>query len=81
MLEYWLNVSMLAAESQQVVWLRLAKLAGGGQGARSEAGLMVSEKMMAASRAAGRLMGGASANSVVRDYRRKVRSNRRRLSK
>jgi hypothetical protein len=81
MIKYWLNMSMLAAEAQQVIWLRAMKLALGGPGAEREAQRMVSEKVTAANKAAGKLMAGASANSVVRDYRRKVRANARRLSK
>jgi len=77
----WINLTMLAAESQQVIWLRLAKLGGGGAAAGTEASLMVSEKLAAATDAAGRLMMGASPDSVVRGYRRKVRANVRRLSK
>ena len=75
------NVAMLATESQQVVWLRMVALASGGSAAQAEAELMVSEKMAAATRATGRLMLGHSPESVVRDYRRKVKANIRRLSK
>ncbi|MDQ0390660.1 hypothetical protein [Labrys monachus] len=81
MLQYWLQMSLLQAESQQVVWLRMMKLVAGGPQARLEAERMISEKLAAAGSAAGSLMLGASPESVVRGYRRKVRSNRRRLSK
>jgi hypothetical protein len=77
----WFNMSMLAAESQRAMWLRLLKLSAGGPRARSEAKRMVSEKVVAASQATTRLMKGGSANSIVRGYRRKVRANLRRLSK
>ena len=77
----WYNLTMLAAESQQVVWLRLTKLAAGGPGAAHEAQLMVAEKLAAATHATGRLALGASPDSVVRSYRQKVRANARRLSK
>ena len=77
----WFNLAMLAAESQQVIWLRLAKLGEAGPRARKEARRMVSEKLVAATRAGGRLVRGASTDDIVRDYRRKVRANRRRLSK
>jgi hypothetical protein len=81
MINYWFNLSMLAAESQRVIWLRTMKLALGGTAATTEAKRMVTEKMEAANQSAMRLMSGASPNSVVTDYRRKVRSNSRRLSK
>jgi len=81
MLPSWYNLAMLAAESQQVVWLRLVRLSGGGAKARNEAHRMVSEKMAAATHATGRLMLGDSPNKVVRHYRSKVKANARRLSK
>jgi hypothetical protein len=79
MLAGWYNLAMLATESQQVVWLRMVKFGGGGASARNEAFLMVSEKLAAAADAAGRLMMGATPNSVVSDYRRTVRANADRL--
>jgi hypothetical protein len=41
---------------------------------------MVSEKMWAASQEGGRLMMGATTDSVVKRYRKKVKANVRRLS-
>jgi hypothetical protein len=79
MLADWYNLAMLATESQQVVWLRMMKFGGGGANAGSEAFLMVAEKLAAAVDATGRLMMGASPNSVVIDYRRTVRANAHRL--
>ena len=75
------NLAMLAAEAQQAFWLRVFRIAGGGRGAAIETNMMVPEKMEAATRATLRLMTGASPDSVVGDYRRKVRANIRRLSK
>jgi hypothetical protein len=72
---------MLAAESQQVIALRLMKIAGGGKSAEAEMKLMTAEKMTAATEAGAKLMAGGSADSVVSDYRRKVRANIKRLSK
>lgn len=72
---------MLAAESQQVIWLRTMRLAAGGAKAKSEARRMVSEKVLAAGLESGRLISGASADSVVKRYRTKVKANVRRLSK
>jgi len=42
---------------------------------------MVSEKIAAATVAAGRVMTGSTPTAIVKGYRRKVRANARRLSK
>ena len=81
MSKLWFNMSMLAAELQRAIWLRLLRLSAGGPKARTEAKRMVSEKVAAAGQATGKLVRGASANTVVKGYRRKVRANVRRLSK
>ena len=72
---------MLAAEANGVVALRMMKLMRGGKGARSEADLMVREKIDAALDATGRLMAGASGETIVRGYRNRVAANAKRLSK
>ncbi len=72
---------MLALEANRVVALRCMKLMRGGQRARREAELMVSEKIDAAIHAGGSLMAGASAHDIVRRYRRRVRANAKRLGK
>ena len=77
----WLNLMMLAAESQQVIWLRTMRLAAGGTKAHSEASRMTSEKLWAAGQESGRLFLGASSESVVRRYRKRVKANARRLSR
>jgi hypothetical protein len=77
----WIDLMMLAAESQQVIWLRTMRLAAGGPKAKGEAHRMVSEKVLAAGLESGRLVLGASAASVVKRYRTKVKANMRRLSK
>lgn len=79
MVKWWLNSAMLAAECQQVIFLRTMKLAAGGPAAQHEVERMFSEKMLAASVAGARLMRGASPDQVVRGYRRTVRANSRRL--
>lgn len=81
MLGTWYNLNMLALESQQVILLRMMKLAAGGPEAQREATLMMQEKMDAASQSSVRLAGGASIDSVVSGYRKKVRANARRLSR
>ena len=57
------------------------RLAAGGAKAKSEARRMVSEKVQAAGLEGDRLLLGASADSVVKRYRKKVKANVRRLSK
>lgn len=70
---------MLLAESQQVIGLRLWKIALSGPAAGHEVNLMISEKAMAAGEAAQMMMSGKSVDSVIRNYRRKVGANARRL--
>jgi len=80
--------AQLAADAQQVILLRLSKLAIGGRKGRREASRMVSEKVTALG-AAQRLMLGAAtrgragngAKSVISLYRKRVAANKRRLSK
>jgi hypothetical protein len=77
----WYGLAMLAAESQQVMWLRMMRLCAGGPAAESEARRMVSEKLTAAAQASAMLMKGGTPDGVAKAYRRKVRANLRRLSK
>jgi hypothetical protein len=81
MFKPWWDLAMLAAESQQVIWLRCMKLAAGGSSAPREARRMVSEKLAVAAQAAAGVMLGDSPGRTVKRYRRQVRANRRRLSK
>jgi hypothetical protein len=81
MLQFFFNMSMLGFEAQQAIWLRTMKMSLGGLPAEREARLMVGEKISAAQNASMKLMTGSSLDTVVKDYRRKVRSNVRRLSK
>jgi hypothetical protein len=83
------DLSRLAFESNMVIGLRMMKLAAGGPKAISEANLMTSEKLQAASSVmidgAFALASGKSMESIgkstVAHYRKKVRANHRRLSK
>lgn len=77
----WFNVMMLTFEAQQAIWLRTMRLALGGAAAEAEASRMISEKVAANAAATRALMGGASADRVVKGYRRKVRANIKRLSR
>ena len=78
----------LALDAQQVIALRLAKLAAGGPKAQREATRMVSEKIKALAdsqrlvvSAVARGKGGKTAQQVIGLYQRRVSANKRRLSK
>lgn len=88
----WIRLTLdawgLGLEASSVIGLRVLKLAAGGAAAQAEAVRMVSEKAeagaalqaMALSGALGPTAHGAAAKTL-KHYRRKVRANRRRLSK
>ncbi len=78
----------LGAEAATVIGLRSMKMAAGGPAAEAEAELMVREKVQAAYALQGLAMTGVLgftaprvASKTLAHYRRKVRANRRRLSK
>jgi len=78
--------TMLAIEAQQVIAMRLTKMALGGPDVQREAELMVTEKLSSMAETGQMMMMAAlggqhdmGANKVVRHYRQKVRANRRRL--
>jgi len=81
MLKLFLEMSMLALESQQAIWLRSMKIAAGGSAGEREAKLMVKEKVVAAQTAVIKAATGTGPVGIARGYRRKVRANVRRLSK
>lgn len=81
MLKLFWEMSMLAFESQQAIWLRGMKIAAGGAAAKREAELMVKEKVSAAQTAALKAATGTGPVGIARGYRRKVRANVRRLSR
>jgi hypothetical protein len=76
----WLAGAMLAFESCEVIRLRLAKLAIGGDGSDREACLMVDEKINAMFEAGASVIAGASAATVIGRYREHVAANAKRLS-
>lgn len=80
MLFPWYATAMLAFEANGVIALRLLKMASGGQDARSEAWLMVSEKVDALFEAGGSLCGGATPAMIVGRYREHVAANVLRLA-
>lgn len=79
---------MLGVESSAVIGLRMAALSQGGSAAAAEAQRMVAEKLRAAielqalalTGALGTTTNAAAATSIAH-YGRKVRANRRRLSR
>jgi hypothetical protein len=75
------SLILLALESNRVIALRSAKLMLGGKEAQREVELMVREKLDAALEAGASVMGGASGPQIIRQYRRRVRANAKRLSK
>ena len=89
----WFSLSsqtaMLALEAQSVIALRLTRIAAGGALAKSEATRMVTEKVQAlgeaqAVAAVGSMRGRNSrhiAKKVVGVYKKRVRGNRRRLTR
>ena len=81
MFKPWWDLGMLAAESQQVIWLRYLRLAAGGSKASAETRRRVSEKVAVAAQAGLGVMLGDDSGRVVARYRKKVRANRRRLSR
>jgi len=85
MIKAWMDFAfdsaMLCAEVQEVMGLRLMKLASGGPHAEREALRMVAEKGFAFAEAATSLAAGAPVERVMRRYRSIVRANKRRLSR
>ena len=73
------SLMLLAFEANGVMAARMMKLTRGGRIARREAELMVSEKIHAAFKASASLMAGASGEEIVRQYRRHVAANAKRL--
>jgi len=84
MLKFWMDFAfdsaLLCAEAQEVLALRLMKIAGGGVHAEREARRMVAEKNIAFADAALSLATGVSIDKIVGHYRMIVRANKRRLS-
>jgi hypothetical protein len=76
----WYQFSMLAIESNKVIALRLLKIAKGGRDAKFESKRMISEKVSAAMEAGATLLTGGSLSKVIKQYRRHVASNSKRLS-
>jgi hypothetical protein len=80
-MEFAFDAARLAGETQQVMGLRLMKLAVGGAAGRREAERMVAEKGLALGEAVRTLGTGGSMHKVMRRYLSRVRANKRRLSR
>lgn len=80
-LKSWIKLAQLGVEAQEVMWLRTMKRAAGGSKADREAKLMVQEKIDTAQTETLKLLFGGSPDAMVGNYRRKVKANRKRLSK
>ena len=77
----WYQLTMLAIESQTVIALRLMKVSSGGTAAADELQRMVTEKVNAAASVAATLLTGGGVDKAIKQTRRQVRSNARRLSR
>jgi hypothetical protein len=71
----------LGVEAQQVMGLRLLKVAAGGAAAQAEVARMITEKVSAAGEAFITVATGGSGRRIVRRYRTHVKANKRRLTK
>jgi hypothetical protein len=80
MFQSWFSAVLLAFESNDVVRLRLARIAAGGSDAYDEASLMWDEKVAAALEAYAAIWNGSTTISVIERYREHVAANRLRLS-
>ena len=81
LLKLWFDTAMLAIVAQHVIGLRVIKLASGGESARAETSRMVAEKITASIGMTSTLLRGGSPASVMKQYRRAIRSNFRRLTR
>jgi hypothetical protein len=76
----WYPALMLAVESNNVIDIRLRKIAGGGVNAAEESILMVTEKIDAAFEVGSMLLSGRKPAEVIDFYRKHVAANAIRLS-
>lgn len=77
----WLRLAQIGWDAQQVIALRLMKLARGGVPAAVELNLMVAEKMLEASKAAVTLASGGTIGAVLGSYHTEIQRNKARLSR
>jgi hypothetical protein len=85
MIAIWMKSALETArfyqEVQQVIGLRMMRIARGGSASQRETCRMITEKGFALTEAAASLASGASMKKVARRYRSHVRANQRRLSR
>ena len=79
-MKFAIATARLGQETQEVMALRMMKIARGGAPGNLEAHRMLTEKGFALAGAASTLAVGGSMAKVVRRYRSYVRANKRRLS-
>jgi hypothetical protein len=83
MLKTWFMLAAegarLGIEAQQVIGLRVIRIAAGGTAAQNEMLRMMTEKLAAFTEATVTLATGGSTRKVVRRYRARVKANARRL--
>ena len=75
------ETGLLALEAQQVILLRMMKLAQGGAAANAEMQRMVTEKAVVGANVAFSSALGSGPRAAVKKYRSRVRRNARRLSR
>jgi len=76
----WYCATLLALEANDVMRLRMMKIAFGGTAAFSEVHLMMTEKVDAAMEALSSMMFGGTPMSVIERYREHVADNADRLT-
>jgi hypothetical protein len=83
--ELSVQATQLAWEAQNVIALRLMRMAAGGHPGHSEAQRMVTEKIAAAVEAQAAAFGGSDGHEVTKKvmgvYKKRVRGNVRRLTR
>lgn len=80
MLNSWYCATLLAFEANDVMRLRMMKIAFGGGEAFAEVHLMMTEKIGAAVEALSSMMFGGTPTSVIERYREHVAANACRLT-
>ena len=76
----WYPAMMLAVEANNLIDIRMRKMASGGVNAAAETQLMISEKLDALAEASLILMRGGSPVHVIDNYRKLVAANATRLA-
>jgi hypothetical protein len=80
MLRYWRHLLLLSTESHCVMMLRTIKLASGGAPALDESWRILAEKTAATAELPWRVLDASAPLRLAVDYRKRVRSNLRRLA-